>query len=184
MLVNYFLKFIFVFKDIGRMKKFVIIIISISMLAGIWGCGKNETGKSGQKTVHAEKNQTEVKLPEEKHEFIRNEEGFIVHMKDIKVLMKHLSSSIHQQDWEAIKSDTKKLKGASPVAFTGANKNDLPKEFVSLDVKFHLSALELIGACQEKNKDKATAAFFKVVNSCDECHAKFNPKEASTSWFQ
>jgi cytochrome c556 len=57
-------------------------------------------------------------------------------------------------------------------------------EFVNLDVKFHMSALELIGACQEMNKDKATAAFFKVVNSCDECHAKFNPKEASTSWFQ
>ena len=61
-------------------------------------------------------------------------------MKDIKVLMKHLSTSITQQDWEAIKRDTKKLKKASPVVFTGANKNDLPAEFVSLDIKFHLSA--------------------------------------------
>ena len=137
-----------------------------------------------KEVVSAEKNQTEIKLPEEKHDFIKNEQGFIVHMKDIKVLLKHLSTSINEQDWESIKQDTKKLKEASPVVFTGANKGELPVEFINLDVKFHMSALELIGACQEKNKDKATAAFFKVVNSCDECHAKFNPKEASTSWFQ
>ena len=154
------------------------------MLAGIWGCGKKETEKVEKGTVSAEKKQTEIKLPEVKHEFIKNEQGFIVHMKDIKVLLKHLSTSINQQDWEAIKQDTKKLKDASPVVFTGVNKGELPIEFVNLDVKFHLSALELIGACQERNKDKATAAFFKVVNSCDECHAKFNPKEVSTSWFQ
>ena len=166
------------------MKKFVIVTISICMLADIWGCGKNETEKVEKGTVSAEKKQTEIKLPEVKHEFIKNEQGFIVHMKDIKVLLKHLSASINQQDWEAIKQDTKKLKYASPVVFTGANKDALPVEFVSLDVKFHMSALELIGACQERNKDKATDAFFKVVNSCDECHVKFNPKEASTSWFQ
>ena len=78
-------------------------------------------------------------------------------MKDIKVLLKHLSSSIHQQDWEAIKKDTKKLKNASPVAFTEANKKDLPKEFVNLDVKFHMSALELISACQEKKNQNSTS---------------------------
>ena len=157
------------------MKKFIIVTSSIiCMMGSIFGCGKKETGKLEERIVSAEK----------KHEFIKNEQGFIVHMKDIKVLLKHLSTSINQQDWEAIKQDTKKLKDASPVVFTGANKGELPVEFVNLDVKFHLSALELIGACQERNKDKATAAFFKVVNSCDECHAKFNPKEASTSWFQ
>ncbi len=150
----------------------------------MFGCGKKEAGMPEKEIASAEKKQVEIKLPEEKHDFIKNEQGFIVHMKDIKVLMKHLSSSINQQDWEAIKKDTKKLKEASPVVFTGLNKDDLPKEFVNLDVKFHLSALELISACMEKNKDKAQAAFFKVVNSCDECHAKFNPKEASTSWFQ
>ena len=150
----------------------------------VFGCGKKEAGRLEKEVVSAEKKQVEIKLPEEKHDFIKNEQGFIVHMKDIKVLLKHLSASINQEDWEAIKKDTKKLKAASPVIFTGANKDELPVEFVNLDVKFHLSALELIGACQEMNKDKATAAFFKVVNSCDECHAKFNPKEASTSWFQ
>jgi len=55
---------------------------------------------------------------------------------------------------------------------------------MNLDVKFHMSALELISSAQENNKDRVTAAFFKVVNSCDECHAKYNPKETSTSWFQ
>src|SRR4030067_1641046 len=98
--------------------------------------------------------------------------GFIVHMKDIKVLLKHLQTSINKEDWKAIQQDTKKLKNSSPVVYTGANKNDLPKEFVKLDVQFHLDALELVNACQEKNKDKAMAAFFKVVNGCDECHAK------------
>ncbi|MDO8140239.1 MAG: hypothetical protein Q6358_01960, partial [Candidatus Brocadiales bacterium] len=88
------------------MKKFVIVTISICMLAGIWGCGKNETEMVEKKIVPAEKSQTEIKLPEEKHEFIKNEQGFIVHMKDIKVLLKHLSVSINQQDWEAIKQDT------------------------------------------------------------------------------
>jgi len=150
----------------------------------MFGCGKKEAGRLEKKVVSAEKKLTEIKMPEEKHDFIKNEEGFIVHMKDIKVLLKHLSTSINQEDWEAIKKDTKKLKAASPVIFTGANKDALPVEFVNLDVKFHMSALELIGACQAKNKDKAMNAFFKVVNSCDECHAKFNPKEASTSWFQ
>lgn len=150
---------------------------------GVFGCGKEETKMLGKKPVSAEKKQTESRSHEEL-DFIKNEQGFIVHMKDIKVLLKHLSTSINQQDWDAIKKDTKKLKNASPVAFTGANKKDLPVEFVNLDIKFHMSALELISACQEKNKDKATAAFFKVVNSCDECHAKFNPKEESTSWFQ
>ena len=162
------------------MKKFIVVTIAIVWM---FGCGKKETEILEKKFVSAEKKEAESR-PHEEVGFIKNEEGFIVHMKDIKVLLKHLSSSINQQDWEAIKKDTKKLKEASPVVFTGANKNDLPVEFINLDVKFHMSALELISACQEKNKDKATAAFFKVVNSCDECHAKFNPKEASTSWFQ
>lgn len=162
------------------MKKFVTVIIAILFMVG---CGKKEVGKLEDRIVSAEKEQTE-KRPKGELDFIKNEQGFIVHMKNIKVLLKHLSTSINQQDWEAIKQDTKKLKEASPVVFTGANTSDLPVEFVNLDVKFHLNALELISACQEKNKDKATAAFFKVVNSCDECHAKFNPKEASTSWFQ
>ena len=163
------------------MKKFIFATLSVVCM---FGCGKKDAEMLEKKVVSAEKKQVEIKLPEEKHDFIKNEQGFIVHMKDIKVLLKHLSTSINQQDWEAIKEDTKKLKDASPVVFTGANKDELPVEFVNLDVKFHLSALELIGACQERNKDKATAAFFKVVNSCDECHAKFNPKEASSSWFQ
>lgn len=163
------------------MKKFVVTVLVVMCMVG---CGKKEPKPLQSKAVSVEKKQPEMAPQEEHLEFIRNEKGFIVHMKDIKVLMKHLSTSITQQDWEAIKRDTKKLKKASPVVFTGANKNDLPAEFVSLDIKFHLSAQELIGACQAKNKDKATAAFFKVVNSCDECHAKFNPKEASTSWFQ
>jgi hypothetical protein len=149
----------------------------------MFGCGKKETEVLEKKRVSTEKKQTESVAYEDLG-FIKNEQGFIVHMKDIKVLLKHLSTSINQQDWEAIKKDTKKLKESSPVAFTGANKKDLPVEFVNLDVKFHMSALELISASQERNKDKVTAAFFKVVNSCDECHAKFNPKEASTSWFQ
>src|SRR3990167_2094793 len=141
------------------MKKFIIVTSSIiCMIGSIFGCGKKETGKLEERIVSAEK----------KHEFIKNEQGFIVHMKDIKVLLKHLSTSINQQDWEAIKQDTKKLKDASPVVFTGANKNDLPVEFINLDVKFHMSALELIGACQERNKDKATSAFFKVVNRSEE----------------
>src|SRR3989339_941788 len=156
-------------------------IITILLLSCITGCGKDEIESIENKLASSEVKQTHLT---EGLEFIKNEQGFIVHMKDIKVLLKHLSTSINQQDWESIKQDTKKLKDASPVVFTGANKDELPVEFVNLDVKFHMSALELIGACQEKNKDKATAAFFKVVNSCDECHAKFNPKEASTSWFQ
>ena len=163
-----------------HMKKFIVITI---LMMCMFGCGKNETEIVEKKPASPEQGQTEVKRHEELG-FIKNEQGFVVHMKDIKVLLKHLSTSINQQDWEAIKKDTKKLKESSPVVFTGANKKDLPVEFINLDVKFHMSALELIGACQEKNKDKATAAFFKVVNSCDECHAKFNPKEASTSWFQ
>ncbi|MBE7445897.1 MAG: hypothetical protein HS132_11855 [Planctomycetia bacterium] len=163
------------------MKKLIVAVIAVVCMSG---CGKKEAGRLEKEVVSAGKKQTEMMLPEVKHEFIKNEQGFIVHMKDIKVLLKHLSTSINQQDWEAIKQDTKKLKNSSPVVFTGANKKDLPVEFINLDVKFHMSSLELIGACQEKNKDKATAAFFKVVNSCDECHAKFNPKEASTSWFQ
>ncbi len=162
------------------MKKFVIAVIS---MVCVFGCGRKEVEKRENKIVSAEKGQAEGRT-EGDHAFIKNEQGFIVHMKDIKVLLKHLSTSINQQDWEAIKQDTKKLKKSSPVAFTGANKNDLPVEFINLDVKFHMSALELVSACQEKNKDKATAAFFKVVNSCDECHAKFNPKESATSWFQ
>ncbi len=162
------------------MKKFIVPALVVICM---FGCGKKEPKTVENKTVSDEKKQAEPGKAEHP-EFIRNEQGFIVHMKDIKVLMKHLSTSINQQDWEAIKRDTKKLKGASPVVFTGAHKKDLPAEFIALDVKFHLSALELIGACQAKNKDKATAAFFKVVNSCDECHAKFNSKEASTSWFQ
>ena len=149
----------------------------------MFGCGKKETDFIGERVVSTEKKQPESR-PHEDLGFIKNEQGFIVHMKDIKVLLKHLSTSIHEQDWDAIKKDTKKLKNASPVAFTGSNKKKLPVEFVNLDVKFHMSALELISASQEKNKDKATTAFFKVVNSCDECHAKFNPKEESTSWFQ
>lgn len=149
----------------------------------MFGCGKKETDVFEERVVSTEEKKTESKSHEELS-FIKNEQGFIVHMKDIKVLLKHLSTSIHEQDWEAIKKDTKKLKNASPVAFTGSNKKDLPVEFINLDVKFHMSALELISASQEKNKDKATAAFFKVVNSCDECHVKFNPKEESTSWFQ
>src|SRR3972149_39960 len=163
------------------MKKFIFATLSVVCM---FGCGKKDAEMLEKKVVSAEKKQTEIKLPEEKHDFIKNEQGFIVHMKDIKVLLKHLSTSINQQDWESIKQDTKKLKDASPVVFTGANKDALPVEFINLDVKFHISALEFIVTCQEKNKDKATSAFFKVVNSCDECHAKFNPKEASTSWFQ
>lgn len=162
------------------MKKFIITTI---LMIGMFGCGKNETDVLEKKLASPEHGQAEA-IRHEELGFIKNEQGFIVHMKDIKVLLKHLSTSINQQDWEAIKKDTKKLKDSSPVVFTGANKKDLPVEFVNLDVKFHMSSLELIGACQEKNKDKATAAFFKVVNSCDECHAKFNPKEASASWFQ
>src|SRR5574337_814457 len=162
------------------MKKFIIVTISILF---VFGCGKKEAEKLEKRIVSPEKRQIEV-MAHEEVDFIKNEQGFIVHMKDIKVLLKHLSSSINRQDWEAIKQDTKKLKDASPVAFTGANKNDLPTEFVNLDVKFHLSALELIAASQERDKDKVTAAFFKVVNSCEECHAKYNPKETSTSWFQ
>jgi len=163
------------------MKKLVIpVLVAMCM----FGCGRKEPKPLQTKTVSVEMKQPEAAPQAEHPEFIRNEKGFIVHMKDIKVLMKRLSTSINHQDWETIKRDTKKLKESSPVVFTGANKNDLPAEFVNLDVKFHLNAQELIGACQAKNKDKATAAFFKVVNCCDECHAKFNPKEASTSWFQ
>ena len=163
------------------MKKFVISVLVVMCMVG---CGKKEPKPLQTKAVSVEKTQPESAQQEEHLEFIKNEKGFIVHMKDIKVLMKRLSTSINHQDWETIKRDTKKLKESSPVVFTGVNKKDLPAEFVNLDVKFHLSAQELIGACQAKSKDKATAAFFKVVNSCDECHAKFNPKEASTSWFQ
>ena len=74
----------------------------------VFGCGKKEAGRLEKEVVSSKKNQTEIKLPEEKHDFIKNEQGFIVHMKDIKVLLKHLSTSINQQDWEAIKQDTKK----------------------------------------------------------------------------
>ena len=106
----------------------------------MFGCSKDETAVLEKKLASAEKGQAEAKRHEEL-DFIKNEQGFIVHMKDIKVLLKHLSTSINQQDWEAIKKDTKKLKEASPVAFTGANKKDLPVEFINLDVKFHMSAL-------------------------------------------
>lgn len=157
------------------MKKFIVGIISI---ACIFGCGKKKVEEIGNRAVPVEAGTGG------EHDFIKDEKGFIVHMKDIKVLMKHLSTSINKEDWEAIKHDTKKLKKASPVAFTGVNKKSLPVEFINLDVKFHLSAQELIGASQKRDKDKATAAFFNVVNSCDECHAKFNSKESSTSWFQ
>src|SRR4030067_2826084 len=150
--------FDFVFGDMC-MKRFVIPVLVVMCMVG---CGKKEPKPLQTQAVSVEKKQPET-LPQGEHlEFIRNEKGFIVHMKDIRVLMKHLSTSITQQDWEAIKRDTKKLKKASPVVFTGANKNDLPAEFVSLDVKFHLSAQELIGACQAKNKHKANAAFFYV----------------------
>ncbi len=164
------------------MKKFIIVTISIVCM-GVFGCGKEEMKVLEKDLDFSEEKQTESR-PQGELGFIKNERGFIVHMKDIKVLLKHLSTSINKQDWDAIKKDTKKLKNASPVVFTGANKKDLPVEFINLDVKFHMSALELISACQEKNKDKVTSAFFKVVNSCDECHAKFNPKEESASWFQ
>ena len=119
------------------MKKFIVVTIAIVWM---FGCGKKETEILEKKFVSAEKKEAESR-PHEELGFIKNEEGFIVHMKDIKVLLKHLSSSINQQDWEAIKKDTKKLKEASPVVFTGANKNDLPVEFINLDVKFHMSAL-------------------------------------------
>lgn len=161
------------------MKKYISVAILILCVVG---CGKNETEKLEKKISTTEINQPETSS-EGEHEFIKNEEGFIVHMKDIKLLLKHLQASINKEDWKTIQQDTKKLKNASPVVFTGANKDDLPKEFVQIDVQFHLDALELVNACQEKNKDKAMAAFFKVVNGCDECHAKFNPKESSTSWF-
>jgi len=161
------------------MKKY----ISVAMLIlCVIGCGRSETEKLEEKISATGTNQSNVSSKGEQG-FIKNEEGFIVHMKDIKVLLKHLQTSINNEDWKAIQQDTKKLKKSSPVAFTGENKDSLPKEFVQLDVQFHLDALELVNACQEKSKDKAMAAFFKVVNGCDECHAKFNPKETSTSWF-
>ncbi|OHC01925.1 MAG: hypothetical protein A2Z58_08385 [Planctomycetes bacterium RIFCSPHIGHO2_12_42_15] len=156
-------------------------IITILLLSCITGCGKGEIESIEKNLASPEVKQTH---PTEGLEFIKNEQGFIVHMKDIKVLLKHLSDSINKLDWDSIKHDTKKLKNSSPVAFTGSNKEDMPVEFMNLDVKFHMSALELISAAQENNKDRVTAAFFKVVNSCDECHAKYNPKETSTSWFQ
>src|SRR5574337_1633314 len=106
------------------MKRFIVVTIAI---VWIFGCGKKETEVLEKKIVSTEKKQTESR-PHEELGFIKNEQGFIVHMKDIKVLLKHLSTSINQQDWEAIKQDTKKLKEASPVAFTGAAKNDLPTE--------------------------------------------------------
>ena len=40
---------------------------------------QKETGKVEEKIASAEKKQTEIKLPEEKHDFIKNEQGFIVH---------------------------------------------------------------------------------------------------------
>ncbi|MCF6159407.1 MAG: hypothetical protein E3K32_12760 [wastewater metagenome] len=161
------------------MKKLVVVMLLVLM----FGCGKRETGEVEKGTASEKRVRSEV-VSNKEHDFIKNEEGFVVHMKDIKLLLKHLSMSINQENWEDIKEDTKRLKKASPVVFTGNNKDDLPVEFINLDVKFHLSALELIGACQKRDKDKATAAFFKVVNSCDECHAKFNTKETSASWFQ
>ena len=163
-----------------NMKKYISFAMLILCIAG---CGKSEKEKPEEKISATGMNQSEVSSKGE-HDFIKNEKGFIVHMKDIKVLLKHLQTSINKEDWKAIQQDTKKLKNSSPVVYTGANKNDLPKEFVKLDVQFHLDTLELVNACQEKNKDKAMAAFFKVVNGCDECHAKFNPKETSTSWFR
>ena len=156
-------------------------IITILLLSCITGCGKGEIESIEKKLASPEVKQTHLT---EGLEFIKNEQGFIVHMKDIKVLLKHLSDSINKLDWDSIKHDTKKLKNSSPVAFTGSNKEDMPVEFMNLDVKFHMSALELISAAQENNKDMVNAPFFKVVNRCDECHAKYNPKEASTSWFQ
>ncbi|MCF6147388.1 MAG: hypothetical protein E3K37_01890 [Candidatus Kuenenia sp.] len=161
------------------MKKYISVAMLILCVVG---CGKSETEKLEEKISVTEINQSNVSSKGE-HDFIKNEEGFIVHMKDIKLLLKHLQTSINKEDWKAIQQDTKKLKNASPVVFTGENKDNLPKEFVQLDVQFHLDTLELVNACQEKNKDKAMAAFFKVVNGCDECHAKFNPKETSASWF-
>jgi len=161
------------------MKKYISLMV---LCLFIVGCGKSATENLDEQVASSERKQPRISR-KEKPEFIENEEGFVVHMKNIKTLLKHLQTSINHENWEEIKEDMKKLKAASPVAFTGANKDELPKEFVKLDARFHLDALDLINACQERNKDKAMNAFFKVVNGCDECHAKFNPKESSTSWF-
>ncbi|MDO8142125.1 MAG: hypothetical protein Q6358_11545, partial [Candidatus Brocadiales bacterium] len=62
------------------MKKFIIATIS---LVCMFGCGKKDAEMLEKEVVSAEKKQVEIKLPEEKHDFIKNEQGFIVHMKDI-----------------------------------------------------------------------------------------------------
>jgi len=122
-------------------------IITILLLSCITGCGKGEIESIEKNLASSEVKQTH---PTEGLEFIKNEQGFIVHMKDIKVLLKHLSDSINKLDWDSIKHDTKKLKNSSPVAFTGSNKEDMPVEFMNLDVKFHMSALELISCSTGK----------------------------------
>ena len=49
----------------------MVIILVVCM----FGCGKKEAGMPEKEVASAEKKQVEIKLPEEKHDFIKNEIG-------------------------------------------------------------------------------------------------------------
>lgn len=104
--------------------------------------------------------------------------GFKMHMSDLEDYYDDLEEAVEIQDWEKIKTYAMQMKNTSPVILTGRWKEELPYDFVMLDIKYHLHTLALVEAAEAREMVKLNIEYDNVKQTCDDCHEKYKKKES------
>lgn len=136
------------------------VIIMALMLPFVFSCGKTEKPASDGEDIV-----TELEF--------ESKTNFRLYMKDIESYFDDLAVAIQRQNWENIRKHAMQLEKKLPVVMTGRKKDDLPKDFVTFDSEYHLSALKLVEAAEAGEMDKLNIEYEKVKQTCDNCHRRY-----------
>ncbi len=116
--------------------------------------------------------------------------------KDIKVLltremraiekgMQVLLHSIVTADWQTTAETAKQIQSSYLLkqGLTAEQKADLhqqlPEQFIALDHSFHQFAGMLAYAAEAKNSDVVNFYFYKMTESCVQCHSRYAKQKFS-----
>lgn len=169
---NHFISIVSRYKQSYMIVNFLITMFIVFFAVS---CGKVE--RAGVEIVDEEESIVTVVPSESENISYKSKTSFRMHMEGLDVVYDFLTLSIERQNWDEIKEYAMLLKKTSPVMFTGRRKEDLPRDFVILDTKFHLQALALAEAAQSKEMVNLNIEYDKLQQICDDCHVKYKKKE-------
>lgn len=147
-------------------KRFILLIFSGILL--ISSCSIAE-----EKHIDYQHNTSKFSLPADLHQLLTKE------MLAIEKAMQELLSSIAKGNWQKTATIAAQIKASYIMkqSLTDDQKKQLhdilPEQFVKLDQSFHHYAEMLAHAAKIKNADVVNFYFYKLNDSCVQCHSSY-----------